>query len=133
MVLTNKLALVVILTSLIGGCGSGTKESLLPQDGPTMDEVYRGHNERMEGAVAEDMRDAPVRHNRSIQTGSIDLEGYTRTANNEIESIFPRLPNPTLVMYVYPHLTHNSRLPVPGYSTSFPMYERPEYALPGER
>jgi conjugative transfer region lipoprotein (TIGR03751 family) len=44
---------------------------------------------------------------------------------------FPRLPNPDLVMYVYPHLA-GTQAPVPGYSTVFPLYES-QYALPGER
>ncbi|MEH9056570.1 TIGR03751 family conjugal transfer lipoprotein, partial [Klebsiella pneumoniae] len=38
---------------------------------------------------------------------------------------------PDLVLYVFPHLNGNT--PVPGYSTVFPFYTRPQYALPGER
>lgn len=134
MVSINKLALVAILTStVLTGCASGAKDSLLPQEGATMAEVYRGHTEQIETKEQHKEAENIARQIRPVQTGDADLESYTRTAHNEIESIFPRLPNPTLVMYVYPHLTHNSRLPVPGYSTSFPMYERPEYALPGER
>jgi conjugative transfer region lipoprotein (TIGR03751 family) len=37
-----------------------------------------------------------------------------------------------LVMYVFPHLAGAERVPVPGYATTFPLYERIEYALPGE-
>lgn len=44
---------------------------------------------------------------------------------------FQRLPNPDLVMYVFPHLARG-RYPVPGYYTAFPLYETVEYALPGE-
>ena len=61
-----------------------------------------------------------------------DLVGYTRDAGNEIQQLFPRLSNPTLVLYVYPHLTGGERHPVPGYSTAFTFYEKVEYALPGE-
>ena len=35
-------------------------------------------------------------------------------------------------MYVFPHLAGTERVPVPGYATTFPLYERIEYALPGE-
>ena len=35
-------------------------------------------------------------------------------------------------MYVFPHLAGETRAPVPGYTTAFPMYEQVEYALPGE-
>ncbi|KAI3479603.1 hypothetical protein L1887_58330 [Cichorium endivia] len=41
-------------------------------------------------------------------------EPYTRTAVNEIRNLFPRLPNPDLVMYVYPHLSGTEQAPVPG-------------------
>jgi conjugative transfer region lipoprotein (TIGR03751 family) len=58
---------------------------------------------------------------------------YTRTAHNEIERQFHRLPNPDLVMYVFPHLAGTDPVPVPGYSTVFPLYQRVQYALPGER
>ena len=55
-----------------------------------------------------------------------------RDSLTELDLHFSRLPNPTLVMYVFPHLAGPSRVPVPGYATTFPMFERPEYALPGE-
>ena len=34
-------------------------------------------------------------------------------------------------MYVFPHLAQ-SRYPVPGYFTAFPMYEQVHYQMPGE-
>jgi conjugative transfer region lipoprotein (TIGR03751 family) len=58
---------------------------------------------------------------------------YTRTAQNEIYRQFQRLPNPDLVMYVFPHLAGTDPVPVPGYSTVFPLYQRVQYAMPGER
>jgi len=58
---------------------------------------------------------------------------YTRTAANEIYRQFHRLPNPDLVMYVFPHLAGSDPVPVPGYTTVFPLYQRVQYAMPGER
>jgi conjugative transfer region lipoprotein (TIGR03751 family) len=58
---------------------------------------------------------------------------YTRTASTEIYRQFRRLPNPDLVMYVFPHLAGTDPVPVPGYSTVFPLYQRVQYAMPGER
>ncbi|MCH8945078.1 MAG: TIGR03751 family conjugal transfer lipoprotein, partial [Proteobacteria bacterium] len=69
---------------------------------------------------------------RPLETDVADLAGYLRDAFNELEAHFPRLPNPTLVMYVFPHLVGEERVPVPGYATTFPMYRQVEYALPGE-
>ncbi len=64
---------------------------------------------------------------------AVDLTSYTRTAQNEIRRQFQRLPNPDLVMYVFPHLAGTDPVPVPGYSTVFPLYQRVQYAMPGER
>ncbi|HEJ2413791.1 TPA: TIGR03751 family conjugal transfer lipoprotein, partial [Pseudomonas aeruginosa] len=58
---------------------------------------------------------------------------YTGTAANEIYRQFHRLPNPDLVMYVFPHLAGTDPVPVPGYTTVFPLYQRVQYAMPGER
>jgi conjugative transfer region lipoprotein (TIGR03751 family) len=66
-----------------------------------------------------------------VKGNALNLEDYTRTAVSELNVLFPLLPNPTLVMYVYPHLAEE-RAGVPGYVTQFRLYERDEYALPGE-
>ena len=61
-----------------------------------------------------------------------DAAGYARTAANELELLFPRLPNPDIHIYVPAHLATELRIPVPGYTTAVPLYDRVEYALPGE-
>ncbi|MCG9692874.1 TIGR03751 family conjugal transfer lipoprotein [Vibrio sp. Isolate22] len=53
---------------------------------------------------------------------------YTRDSWREATNVFPRLPNPDVVLYVLPH--QSGALPVPGYSTVFPLYERVHYAAP---
>jgi conjugative transfer region lipoprotein (TIGR03751 family) len=68
---------------------------------------------------------------RAYHDDDKDLAGYTRNASNEIKQLFPRLPNPEIVLYVFPHINSKGR-PIPGYSTSFLLYEKDEYALPGE-
>lgn len=129
---TAKIAIVGLI-SVLSACAGQTKDDLLPQDGPTMEEVYRGHEQSLSGTGSNGQESAHAGiKERVTRTGDADLSGYTRDANRETQQQFPRLPNPTLVMFVYPHLSTSSRLPVPGYSTSFPMYERPEYAMPGE-
>ena len=61
-----------------------------------------------------------------------DAPAYTRTAANELALLFPRLPNPDIYIYVPAHLAAELRVPVPGYTTAVPLYDRVEYALPGE-
>ena len=118
------------LTSLLLSSCASTKDAVLPQDGPSMKAIYEQHIEEMGARDPLVVREALG--NRPVVDGEGALHGYTREAYNEIDTIFPRVPNPSLVMYVFPHLAGNEQVPVPGYVTTFPMYERVEYALPGE-
>ena len=113
--------------SLSGCSAMHDKEDLLPQTGPTMLEVYRSHL----GQTRRQDGQPPATGAR----GAVDapgLEGYTRQAHDDIDTHFKRLPNPDLVLYVFPHLAADSGYPVPGYATVLPMYDQVEYALPGE-
>jgi len=119
----------VSISLLLGGCAS-TKDAVLPQDGPPIQAIYDAHLHEMGAGDPTVVRGALG--TRAIDSGEAGLHGYTREAFNELDVSFPRLPNPTLVLYVFPHLAGAERTPVPGYATTFPLYERVEYALPGE-
>ena len=128
----NLLTLISTLSLIslaLAGCTS-TKDSVLPQDGPSMKAIYDAHIQAMNARDPQVIR--RELGNRRLDTGDAALQGYARDAFNEIDVLFPRLPNPTLVMYVFPHLAGETKAPVPGYATAFPMYEQVEYALPGE-
>ena len=60
-----------------------------------------------------------------------DMADYTRTQAKELNGIFPRLPNPDVCMYIDPHLSIEGAT-IPGYTSCFSMYEKNQYALPGE-
>jgi conjugative transfer region lipoprotein (TIGR03751 family) len=117
------------ISLVLGGCAS-TKEAVLPQDGPSMQTIYQQHIQEMGTRDPLTLRGALGE--RPIVDADGSLHGYTREAYDEIDAVFPRLPNPTLVMYLFPHLAGAESSPVPGYVTTFPLYERIEYALPGE-
>jgi len=122
---------LAVLMGSSSGCSSVTTAEL-PQDGPKMQQVYENHfNESGSQGMEKAREQIGTQQGRAIHNGDADLSGYTRSAYNEINELFPRLPNPTLIMYIDPHLTH-AGYPVPGYSTAFPMYEQEQYALPGE-
>ena len=96
--------------------------SPIPDDAMTIEQIYGRHSA------------ATVNFHQRINfvpDGTSQLEGYSRSVANELSVQFPRLPNPTIILYVYPHLSLEGT-PVPGYSTLFQMYENVEYALPGE-
>ncbi|MDN8600308.1 TIGR03751 family conjugal transfer lipoprotein [Citrobacter sp. S2-9] len=119
-------SLLVMLT--LSGC-STSQETLLPVDeNTTMMSIW---GQRSGGGNA--LADARSQLRRPLTTISAqEQQGYTRTAANEVQSQFRRLPDPDMVMYVYPHLADEG-VPVPGYSTVFPLYTQVQYALPGER
>ena len=120
---------IASISLVLAGCAS-TKDTVLPQDGPSMKAIYEGHVHEMNADNPQVIRGELG--DRPIDAGEAALHGYTRDAFNEIDVLFPRLPNPTLVMYIFPHLAGYAGAPVPGYTTAFPMYEQVEYALPGE-
>ena len=117
----NKLQLLAILISLsiLPGCSS---QKLIPDTGDEILIVYQNHV----GST-----DMIPKMFRQLRNDRRDLVGYTRDANNEINQQFPRLPNPELSLYVFPHFSRKGH-PVPGYSSAYWMYEKDEYALPGE-
>ena len=126
---STPIAALGLISLVLAGCAS-TKDTVLPQDGPSMKAIYEGHVHEMNADNPQVIRGELG--SRSIVTGDAALHGYTRDAFNEIDVLFPRLPNPTLVMYIFPHLAGEAGAPVPGYTTAFPMYEQVEYSLPGE-
>ena len=121
------VAALISLMLAAAGCASRSKEDILPQDGPTMKEVYDGHFRR--GAPANGGA-SPAQ--AGPKRGAADGEGGELTGPAaDVNTRFPRLPNPDLAIYVFPHLSGQGS-PVPGYTTVTPMYETVEYALPGE-
>lgn len=126
---STPIAVLGLISLVLAGCAS-TKDTVLPQNGPSMKAIYEGHVHEMNADNPQVIRGELG--DRPIVSGEAALHGYTRDAFNEIDVLFPRLPNPTLVMYIFPHLAGDAGAPVPGYSTAFPMYEQVEYALPGE-
>ena len=94
-----------------------------------MQAIYEAHFVGL-GEDTESPRQAVA--SRPIEAGETALAGFGRSAFTELDTLFPRLPNPTLVLYVFPHLAGPEGLPVPDYATTFTLYERAQYALPGE-
>ena len=98
-------------------------------------ELWRGAGgggipSRQSAAVRDTLR-RPLTGSETQADAQAD-RSYSRTQESEITQQFPRLPNPDMVMYLYPHLA-DGNTPVPGYSTVFPFYSQTQYAMPGER
>ncbi|MGO3130304.1 MAG: TIGR03751 family conjugal transfer lipoprotein [Alcaligenes sp.] len=134
----NPLVLIITAATL-AGCATH-KDELLPHGGRTMQDIW--HHEAGEGGSGQVARRQLLDVRQSLRRPLTEVDvraappeqaGYTLTAANEILRQFHRLPNPDLVMYVFPHLAGTDPVPVPGYSTVFPLYQRVQYAMPGER
>ncbi len=117
-----------LLCTLLGGC---TRHIFVPQQG-VMD-VQTSYDRYVSQGSLEgeaDFRKAraqqPERRRRSARLPVVEGEG------GATEGLFPRLFNPVLYMYVFPHLVGVEGLPVPGYTTAFRLYERDHFAQPGE-
>ena len=143
----TRLALALMAAAL-AGCASNAPSSVLAE-GPRMIDLYRGAAPERASAPEEpagpetgagcrwwlfdwpcEAREAPVAEPE--EHPGRDAASYTRTAANELELLFPRLPNPDIYIHVLPHLATDERVPVPGYTTAVPLHGRVEYALPGE-
>lgn len=133
------ITIILINAACLTGCSSAHR---LPDGGENIKEVYDRHMTGAEDEIAADTAEAEKtttvncdscieRKQRQINDKYVDLAPYTRSVNNEMQNLFPLLPNPQLIMYVDPHLTEKGH-PVPGYSVPFRLYEKDEYALPGE-
>jgi conjugative transfer region lipoprotein (TIGR03751 family) len=128
-------ATAVLALTLLGGCAT-SKDELLPHGEHTMLDVW--NQDSGSGQANRQLLDVRQGLRRPLTEADVQAApaldaAYTRSAANEIQRQFHRLPNPDLVMYVFPHLAGNDPTPVPGYSTVFPLYQRVQYAMPGER
>ncbi len=118
--------LIVGFLSLVG-CSSSIEKVTNP-NAPTMEQVFN------EYSGSADEKKIIERKRVLLQRPALDNE--TRLPMNpyaqQLEHLYPRLPNPDLFMYVRPHAVGSTGAPIPAYITRFSMYERQPYALPGE-
>lgn len=115
---TLLLLLLIGLISFLVGCmrfGDPTKEAA------TMADIYDEHFSPADEHIR--LRQPPT---------FPDLSKLRTREERELAQDFELLDNPMLLIYVFPHLATDERMPVPGYWTAIPMYERDEFALPGE-
>ena len=124
----------LVAATALAGCATH-KEKLLPHGETTMLDIWQRETGRSGQRQLLDARQALRRPLTDADSHAVleESKTYTRAASNETYSQFPRLPNPDLVMYVFPHLGGSEHVPVPGYSTVFPLHSQVQYALPGER
>ena len=127
---------VVCLT----GCVNPGK-NLMPADtGPSMAHIYSAQTGAGVNDLNSDTSDATNSPLPSAPAQITDAPklitnaDYTMNAQDQVNTVFKLLPNPTIAVYIFPHMTQfqNTDVPVPGYTTAFFLYEKNHYAMPGE-
>ncbi len=108
----NKIALISSLLILFACTNT------IPEQGQKIDDIYKQTNTQNTQKLTK---------LKQITTLNSD---FIRDSQSELENRFPLLKNPTLIMFVYPHLKDGN--PVPGYTTVFRLYKQEQYALPNE-
>lgn len=109
----------------LSACSTHVASGNVPESGLTVSEIY--HQSMEDTATSWSV---PHYH-----TKPVDYDGYTRTATNETEQLFKPLDNPSIPMFVYPHvaLIGDEQLLKPGYTTAFFLYKQNQFALARER
>ena len=109
----------------LSACSSHVASNNVPERGLTVSQIY---HQSMEDTTTS----WTVPHYRAKP---IDYEGYTRTAANETQALFKPLDNPSIPMFIYPHvaLIGDEQLLKPGYTTAFFLYKQNQFALASER
>lgn len=127
MQLSMRVLKIISISVALSACAN--KDSILPVPAHDMRTVYDMH---MEGVGDGKLYDQRSVLRRPMAEGDVQLSEYVRTEKTQLESNFKFVPNPTMYMFVAPHLASASEVPIPGYITQFRMWEKDHYALPGE-
>lgn len=122
--------LILLLSLLLAACSTAQKTLLPVDENTTMLSIWGKQNND-----AQALYDARSVLRRPLDDATLiaQQQQATLSDDNAARALFRRLPNPDLELYIFPHLAGSEGVPVPGYTTVFPFYNRVQYALPGER
>jgi conjugative transfer region lipoprotein (TIGR03751 family) len=122
--------LILLLSLLLAACSTDQKTLLPVDENTTMLAIWGKQSSDTQALY--DARSV-LRRPLDDATLTAQQQQATRSNGNATQALFRRLPNPDLEMYIFPHLAGSEGVPVPGYTTVFPFYNRVQYSLPGER
>lgn len=108
-----KLLVILISINLLGSCSTSKRTLIDSKERPTMKQI---HDKKFH-----------------VQSQKISIMPSRKVDDTPLpdDAGFVWLPNPTLEIYVFKHLTASGHF-VPGYSTYFRMYKQHHIALPSE-
>ncbi|MBA2710122.1 MAG: TIGR03751 family conjugal transfer lipoprotein [Tatlockia sp.] len=124
------MILVCASTIALGSCSRSVASGFVPEQGLTVSQLYQG-------SIDESAKswEAPRYRIKTTEVKKSGYAGYTRTAENETKALFKPLDNPTVPIFIYPHvaLIGDEQLVKPGYTTEFFLYKQNQFALANER
>ena len=135
-----KKLLLPLLCLGLASCATGPGDP--PADAPNMKEVYQaGMAHQTDYVVHQGKRNTNAKDEESyelvkpIKVDVPSLAGALQSPQllkrqSDINNDFPMLPNPQVMVYIYPHFKDD--LPIYGNWTTFSMYAKNVYALPSE-
>ena len=119
------MILMLILSSISLSACSNMAGNVVPRTGPTMEQVYDNMEHEINGKNITQIKS----NSPPIPT---ELNIKSSLPVNAKNSVFRKIPNPELKMYVYPHLAGRDEIPIPGYYTAFDAYTQNHYGLKNE-
>ena len=115
---THKRIAVILTLVVLAGCAANPRGVIFNENSPTMESILQGN-------VKSNLTYTDKAHRRG------DARAHNGTVNPN-QNVFRELDNPTLFLYIEPHVTSGGTY-VPGMTVPFKQYHKVEFALPGER
>lgn len=107
----------MLFSLLLTGCGANPKKEIFNPENPTMESILLGNDASVSTySYRAHSRDEAVAHNGTVNPNQI---------------LFRELDNPTLFLYIEPHVTAQQTY-IPGMTVPLKRYREVEFALPGE-
>jgi conjugative transfer region lipoprotein (TIGR03751 family) len=114
----------LLITALVlAGCSS--KDAVIPESNIKSEDI-------LDAAMGGGKEARDYRIMTTPQMAGVQPDVNVYELHNAPKPRYQTLPNPTLFIFVPAHLTGKARSPVPAYITETKMFDRDEYALPGE-
>jgi len=127
---------VLTLTGCASHASSGENDHLIPQQGLTVQQIY--HQAGQGGEVSDEWSGEGDTSLETARQRVLPAAYPTTTQASpfvETKTQFSLMDNPSIPIYIYPHLVNmgTDEVPVDGYATAFFLYTKNHYALPWER
>jgi conjugative transfer region lipoprotein (TIGR03751 family) len=123
------LMLIISISSVFLGACSHVAGNVVPDNGPTMENIYDDLGDHPASAKPDAMG-FMYDQNSSMNAAKVALSSGSCLSVSVESPAFSLLDNPPLKVYVFPHFAGSEMLPIPGYWTVFSAYSRSYYALP---